>query len=124
MCWAGAWLYIVTEDEHYLQVAEGNYIPGAAWGQSWDEKIAGCMVGEISTHVAAHVVQEGTIELPHKICLPSNRVVTRRYIKQRLCQSRSIKFKCSKCAVFRFLQAKGQRERERERAYIRTYPYK
>jgi len=44
MCWGGAWMYLATKDPHYLQVAEANYIPGAAWGQSWDEKNTGCMV--------------------------------------------------------------------------------
>ncbi|KAH3862175.1 hypothetical protein DPMN_025141, partial [Dreissena polymorpha] len=44
MCWGAAWLYLATSDPHYLQVAERNYITGAAWGQSWDEKNSGCMV--------------------------------------------------------------------------------
>lgn len=44
MCWGGAWLYLATGDTHYLKVAEDNYTPGAAWGQSWDEKLSGCMV--------------------------------------------------------------------------------
>lgn len=44
LCWAGVWLYLATKEPRYLQVAEANYIPGAAWGQSWDEKNAGCMV--------------------------------------------------------------------------------
>lgn len=44
MCWGGAWMYLATKDPHYLTVAESNYETGAAWGQSWDEKISGCMV--------------------------------------------------------------------------------
>ncbi|XP_053379200.1 endoglucanase F-like isoform X2 [Mercenaria mercenaria] len=44
MCWGGAWMYLATKDPHYLQVAESFYTPGAAWGQSWDEKNSGCMV--------------------------------------------------------------------------------
>ncbi|XP_052760105.1 endoglucanase F-like [Mya arenaria] len=44
MCWGGIWMFLATKDPHYLQVAESNYISGAAWGQSWDEKISGCMV--------------------------------------------------------------------------------
>ena len=43
-CWAGAWLYMATQDKHYLQVAEKHYEGGAAWGESWDEKNSGCMV--------------------------------------------------------------------------------
>ena len=46
-CWAGAWLYLATQNEHYLKVAEKNYEGGAAWGQSWDEKNSGCMVSKI-----------------------------------------------------------------------------
>ena len=30
-------------------MAEDNYEGGAAWGQSWDEKNSGCMVGEMKT---------------------------------------------------------------------------
>ena len=48
-CWAGAWLYMATQDKQYLQMAEDNYEGGAAWGQSWDEKNSGCMVGEMKT---------------------------------------------------------------------------
>ena len=48
MCWAGAWLYMVTQEDHYLEVAESNYASAAAWGQSWDEKNAGCMVSDYS----------------------------------------------------------------------------
>lgn len=44
MCWAGAWLYMATHDEHFLKVAEKFYEGGAAWGNSWDEKNSGCMV--------------------------------------------------------------------------------
>jgi len=45
LCWAGAWLYLATQDQHYLDVAEKSYEPGAAWANSWDEKNAGIMVG-------------------------------------------------------------------------------
>ena len=45
MCWGGIWLYLATNDQKYLTAAESKYIPGAAWGQSWDEKISGAMVG-------------------------------------------------------------------------------
>lgn len=38
-------MYLATGDQHYLTVAEQSYTPGAAWGQSWDEKTSGCMVG-------------------------------------------------------------------------------
>jgi hypothetical protein len=37
-------MYLATKDPHYLTVAESFYTTGAAWGQSWDEKISGCMV--------------------------------------------------------------------------------
>ena len=36
---------MATKDEHYLKVAESFYEGGAAWGNSWDEKNSGCMVG-------------------------------------------------------------------------------
>ncbi|XP_025082994.1 uncharacterized protein LOC112557393 isoform X1 [Pomacea canaliculata] len=44
MTWAAAWLYKATNDQQYLTDAEQTYIPGAAWGFSWDEKLAGNMV--------------------------------------------------------------------------------
>ena len=44
MCWGGVWMYLATKDQKYLTTAESFYTPGAAWGQSWDEKIAGAMV--------------------------------------------------------------------------------
>ncbi|KAL4220777.1 hypothetical protein ACF0H5_019045 [Mactra antiquata] len=44
MCWGGAWMYLATKDPHYLEVAEKFYVPGAGWGQSWDEKNTGCMI--------------------------------------------------------------------------------
>lgn len=48
MCWAGAWLYLATQDERYLKVAEKYYEGGAAWANSWDEKNSGCMVNSLS----------------------------------------------------------------------------
>ena len=37
-------MYLATKDQKYLTTAESFYTPGAAWGQSWDEKMAGAMV--------------------------------------------------------------------------------
>ncbi|KAK3581335.1 hypothetical protein CHS0354_016178 [Potamilus streckersoni] len=44
LCWGGAWMYLATREQKYLTEAEKHYEPGAAWGQSWDEKNTGCMV--------------------------------------------------------------------------------
>nr|XP_022336153.1 uncharacterized protein LOC111132618 [Crassostrea virginica] len=44
LCWAGAWLYKATNESKYLTQAETYYVPGASWGQSWDDKTAGSQV--------------------------------------------------------------------------------
>ncbi|XP_021363495.1 uncharacterized protein LOC110456829 isoform X1 [Mizuhopecten yessoensis] len=44
LSWAGAWLYKVTNETKYLTQAEQFYVGGAAWGQSWDEKIASATI--------------------------------------------------------------------------------
>ena len=44
-------MYLATKDQKYLTTAESFYTPGAAWGQSWDEKIAGAMVNFHSTFI-------------------------------------------------------------------------
>ena len=44
-------MYLATKDQKYLTTAESFYSPGAAWGQSWDEKIAGAMVNLRSTFI-------------------------------------------------------------------------
>lgn len=43
LSWGGAWLYMATNDSQYLTDAEQYYQPGAAWGQSWDDKNTGNM---------------------------------------------------------------------------------
>ena len=66
-------MYLATKDQKYLTTSESFYTPGAAWGQSWDEKIAGAMVcillqkirnisllQSLSTHQALHGVRAGT----------------------------------------------------------------
>lgn len=53
MTWAAAWLYKATNDQQYLTDAEQTYIPGAAWGFSWDEKLAGNMVWPLSNHYSS-----------------------------------------------------------------------
>lgn len=44
LAWAGAWLYKATNETKYLTQAETYYVTGASWGQSWDDKTAGCQV--------------------------------------------------------------------------------
>ncbi|XP_062574049.1 endoglucanase E-4-like [Saccostrea cucullata] len=44
LSWAGVWLYKATNDSQYLAQAEKYYVSGASWGQSWDDKTAGCQV--------------------------------------------------------------------------------
>ncbi|XP_046375110.2 endoglucanase 4-like [Haliotis rufescens] len=39
--WGGMWLYKATGDKAYLDYAELHHIGVAAWGFSWDEKVAG-----------------------------------------------------------------------------------
>ncbi|XP_063408599.1 endoglucanase G-like [Mytilus trossulus] len=44
LSWAAAWLYMATNTSQYLTDAESEYLSGAAWGQSWDEKNTGTMI--------------------------------------------------------------------------------
>ncbi|XP_045161147.2 endoglucanase A-like [Mercenaria mercenaria] len=44
MSWGGAWMYMATNEAHYLQTAESVYKGGVAWGQSWGSKFPGSMV--------------------------------------------------------------------------------
>ncbi|XP_061198129.1 endoglucanase E-4-like isoform X1 [Saccostrea echinata] len=44
LSWAGVWLYKATNDSKYLAQAEKYYVSGPSWGQSWDDKTAGCQV--------------------------------------------------------------------------------
>ncbi|XP_048731235.2 endoglucanase E-4-like [Ostrea edulis] len=44
LSWAGAWLYKATNETKYLTQAETYYVAGPSWGQSWDDKTAGCQV--------------------------------------------------------------------------------
>ncbi|XP_059179535.1 endoglucanase 4-like [Physella acuta] len=38
LCWGSLWLYQVTNDSKYLDVAERYFDPEPAWGMSWDDK--------------------------------------------------------------------------------------
>ena len=44
LSWGGVWLYMATNKSEYLTDAETFYLPGPAWGQSWDDKNAGNQV--------------------------------------------------------------------------------
>nr|KAG5691510.1 hypothetical protein BaRGS_017723 [Batillaria attramentaria] len=45
LTWGAMWLYRAVGGDNYLQDAEATYLPGAAWGFSWDEKNNGNMLG-------------------------------------------------------------------------------
>uniref|UniRef100_K1QGM8 cellulase n=1 Tax=Magallana gigas TaxID=29159 RepID=K1QGM8_MAGGI len=58
LAWAGAWLYKATNETKYLTQAETYmyYVTGASWGQSWDDKTAGCQVGfSPDTRAISHI---------------------------------------------------------------------
>lgn len=42
--WSAGWLFKATNQNKYLEIAKKGYLPGPAWGFSWDEKLAGNMV--------------------------------------------------------------------------------
>lgn len=51
LAWAGAWLYKATNETKYLTQAENYYVTGASWGQSWDDKTAGCQVHYVTLKI-------------------------------------------------------------------------
>ncbi|XP_060066785.1 endoglucanase E-4-like [Ylistrum balloti] len=44
LCWGGAWLYLATGEEKYLNDSRKYHRPGTSWGQSWGNKELGCKV--------------------------------------------------------------------------------
>ncbi|XP_025083452.1 uncharacterized protein LOC112557675 [Pomacea canaliculata] len=42
--WSAGWLFKATNQNKYLEIAKKGYLPGPAWGFSWDEKLAGNML--------------------------------------------------------------------------------